>query len=77
MTTGFECECIAAAGCTDFGSGLDMGNILLDCCFSTGLTLRGEGGFRDRVPILSDLARGDEGDCMYGKDLGEYITGRP
>jgi hypothetical protein len=66
MTTGCECECMAAAGRTDFGSGLDIGKVLLDRCFSTGLTLRGEGGFRARVPILSDLARGDEGDCIYG-----------
>jgi hypothetical protein len=57
---------MAAGGRTDFGSGLDIGKVLLDSCLSTGLTLRGEGGFRARVPIFSDLARGDEGDCIYG-----------
>jgi len=76
MTTGFEWECMVAAGCTTLGSGSAIGCvILLGTGFSVDLTGRGEGGFlAARVPIFSDLLRGDGGDCCrYGKDLGEYI----
>jgi hypothetical protein len=37
---------------------------MLDCiAFSAGWTGRGDGRFLARLPIFSDLDRGDGGDC--------------
>jgi hypothetical protein len=73
MTTGFECECIVAAGCTTLGSELDIGKISFDSGFSTGFTLRGVGGFLALEPIFSALLlRGDKGDCCR-YDRAPYI----
>jgi hypothetical protein len=75
MTTGSEWACMMAAGRTALGSEVEIDGMLLGVGFSAGFTVRGESGFLAvRVPIFSDLLRGDGGDCCrYGKDLGEYI----
>jgi hypothetical protein len=49
--------------------------VLVGFGLTAGLTVRREDDcLAVRVPIFSDVLRGDEVDwCRYGKDLGEYI----
>ena len=64
MTTGFECACMVAAGCTTLGAEVKVDSVVLGKGFSVGLAVRGEGVFlAARVPIFSDLVRDEGGDC--------------
>jgi hypothetical protein len=59
MTTGCECECMAGAGCTTFGSDLGIDGAVIGTGCSSGFKVRGEGVFLAvRVPIFSGLRRG-------------------
>jgi hypothetical protein len=77
ITTGFECECMVVAGWASWtvGSETETDGVLVGIGFTAGLTVRREGEcLAVRVPIFSDVLRGDEGEgCRYGYDLGEYI----